>query len=131
MMGCSCMIGKNIVVIMPNSDVMACRRFPIIIGNLKNETLKDIWLHSNFIKDIRMRSIAMQGKCKDCKFYNDVNYKNICGGGCPSMSIALGGTMYDPDPMCWIKEEMSAIFLYYISNSSTMTLQITIVFLYY
>lgn len=104
MLGCSCMIGKNIVVIMPNSDMLACRRLPVVLGNLKKTKLKEIWSNNEYLKKIRMRRNYMTGECKKCKFYLEPKLKNICDGGSPCMSVALGKKIYDPDPLCYLSK---------------------------
>ena len=101
MLGCSCKVGVNLIVIMPNLDVVACRRLPIVLGNLKSDNLSDIFLHSEILREFRSRREKMKGKCKKCEFYYDKRFRNICNGGGPCMAVALGKTIYDPDPMCW------------------------------
>lgn len=105
MLGCSCKVGNNLMVVMPNLDVLACRRLPMVLGNLNNTSLQQIWTHSPILAEFRQRSRNMKGKCATCKFYNTKEYKNICSGGGPCMAVALGKSIYDPDPLCWLDPE--------------------------
>ncbi len=100
-LGCACMIGKNYMVILPNGDMLACRRLPVVIGNVYREKIGDIWKNSVFLKNIRMRQTKMEGKCQECEFYKDKSLRNLCGGGGPCMAVAAGKSIYSPDPMCW------------------------------
>lgn len=100
-LGCACMIGKNYMVILPNGDMLACRRLPKVLGNVFESTIGEIWRDNEFLKAIRMRSTMMEGKCRECEFYLEPALKNLCGGGGPCMAVAQGQSIYEPDPMCW------------------------------
>lgn len=100
-LGCACMIGKNYMVILPNGDMLACRRLPQVIGNVYENTIGEIWRNSEFLKAVRLRYSKMEGKCKECEFYSNPALRNLCGGGGPCMAVAQGHTIYSPDPMCW------------------------------
>ena len=99
--GLRCMVGVNILAILPNGDIYPCRRLPIKLGNLKEDNIKSLWMNNSFLKDFRNRESNMSGKCNECSFFKDKKYKMLCSGGGACMSFALGKTIYDPDPQCW------------------------------
>lgn len=101
MLGCSCKIGSNLMVVLPNLDMVACRRLPIRLGNLKENTISEIYLHSPVLRGFRNRGNNLKGKCQKCEFGSNGKYRNICNGGGPCMAVAQGKSIYDPDPMCW------------------------------
>jgi len=99
--GLRCMVGANIIAVMPSGDVYPCRRLPTKIGNISKEKMKDIWMNNQFLKDMRNRGEHMTGKCKHCVFLKDRRYRMLCSGGGACITTSLGGSIYDPDPQCW------------------------------
>jgi radical SAM protein with 4Fe4S-binding SPASM domain len=76
---------------MPEGSVFPCRRFPISIGNLLSDSLKQIWEESEILEKLR-RKENLRGKCgrcgiKDCK-------------GCRSLAFALTGDYLGENPHC-------------------------------
>ena len=75
-------------------------------GNIHDNSLKEIWLHSDFYKQFR-QLIAVPGKlegfCRD-----DCEYTDTCKGGCTAQRILAYGSdkplsdcLYlSPDPLC-------------------------------
>jgi AdoMet-dependent heme synthase len=93
--GAICSVGNNALTIMPNGDVLPCRRLPIILGNLLDTTLYDIWYTSPLLWEIRNPE-NLKGKCKNCE------YIPICRG-CRAVAYALKGDYLAEDPQCWKK----------------------------
>ena len=91
-----CTAGIASLVITPSLDVLPCVRLRIPIGNLKNQSLEDIWLNSGVLKELRNRS-GFKGKCGICY------YRNVCGG-CRADAYAETGDYLESDPLCWIGE---------------------------
>lgn len=88
--------GKLSLNIKSNGDVTPCGFIPVVIGNLCNDDLMDIWNNSPVLE--RMRNKAPQGKCLKCSHYAD------CLGGCTARALALTGDINNPDPHCWENE---------------------------
>jgi len=63
-------------------------------GDLRKESLKDIWRNADLFKQLRNRD-ALEGKCGRCK------YKYVCGG-CRRRAYALTGNLMAADPGCWV-----------------------------
>jgi len=93
--GASCSIGIDSLSILPDATVLPCRRLPIPIGNLKNESLFKIWYTSKVLWDIRNKK-NIKGKCNNCE------YIPRCGG-CRATAYALTGDYLAEDPQCWKK----------------------------
>lgn len=91
-----CTAGIASLVITPSLDVLPCVRLRIPVGNIKNQSLEDIWLNSNVLNEFRNRS-GFKGKCGIC------HYRNICGG-CRADAYAETGDYLESDPFCWIEE---------------------------
>ncbi len=92
-LGAICSIGLDGICILPNADVLACRRLPITIGNLETQSLETIWSTSALLWEIADKR-NLKGKCKDCK------YIPRCSG-CRAMAYAMTGDYLEEDPNCW------------------------------
>ena len=93
--GASCSIGVDSLCILPDATVLPCRRLPIPIGNLKDESLFKIWYTSKVLWDIRNKH-NLKGKCNNCEF------TPRCGG-CRATAYAMTGDYLAEDPQCWKK----------------------------
>ena len=93
--GACCSIGMDSLCILPDATVLPCRRLPIPIGNLKNDSLFKIWYTSKVLWDIRDKR-NLKGKCNGCE------YIPRCGG-CRATAYALTGDYLAEDPQCWKK----------------------------
>jgi len=91
--GAICSVGNNALTIMPNGDVLPCRRLPIKLGNLFETTLYDIWYTSPLLWEIRNPG-NLKGKCNGCEFVP------ICRG-CRAVAYAISGDYLAEDPQCW------------------------------
>jgi radical SAM protein with 4Fe4S-binding SPASM domain len=83
---------KSSLAIMPNGDVYPCRLFPQSIGNLRKQTLKEIY-EKNYEKILRNGEIDM--KCKKCEIFTK------CQGGAGCISAAVTRNFFAKDPQCW------------------------------
>ncbi|MFC1731445.1 radical SAM protein [candidate division KSB1 bacterium] len=92
-LGSLCSIGLDGICILPNADVLACRRLPISIGNLKINSLEEIWSTSALLWEIADKR-NLKGKCRSCE------YISRCSG-CRAMAFALTGDYLAEDPNCW------------------------------
>jgi radical SAM protein with 4Fe4S-binding SPASM domain len=95
-LGAICSIGYDGLCIMPDASVLACRRLPISIGNLKNDSIEKIWFESELLCQIRDKR-NLKGKCKSCEHIPRCS-------GCRSMAYALTGDHLAEDPQCWKAE---------------------------
>jgi radical SAM protein with 4Fe4S-binding SPASM domain len=92
-LGSLCSIGLDGITILPNADVLACRRLPISIGNLTSKTLEEIWSTSALLWEIADKR-NLKGKCNTCEFISKCS-------GCRAMAFADSGDYLSEDPNCW------------------------------
>ena len=92
LLGAPCVIGRDGLCIMPEGSVFPCRRFPVPIGNLMNESLKKIWGSSSLLDELRKKK-NLKGRCGKCEIED-------CRG-CRSLALALTGDFFEENPHCW------------------------------
>jgi len=94
--GSPCIVGTDGIAVMPDGSVFPCRRFPIKIGNLLEESLYDIWNKSYVLKRLREKKI-LKGKCHGCKIKDCT--------GCRALAFAMTGDYMAEDPLCIFSSE--------------------------
>jgi AdoMet-dependent heme synthase len=82
-----CIAGMYYCRIYPNGDVTPCPYLPIKLGNIRENSFRDIWLNSPVFNALRDPS-QLKGKCGAC------NYKTICGG-CRARAYGLSSDFID------------------------------------
>lgn len=87
-----CVAGNNALTLMENGDVYPCRRMPIMLGNIRTSSLKDIYCTSKILKDIRKPFIPHG--CQNCE------HAKTCKGGLKCLSYAVNNDYDTPDPGC-------------------------------
>lgn len=92
-LGGICSLGLDGICILPDATVLGCRRLPIPIGNLQQDSMEKIWTQSKLLWEIRDKN-NLKGKCHSC------SYIPRCGG-CRSMAYAYYGDYLAEDPHCW------------------------------
>lgn len=91
-----CSVGLDGLCILPDATVLPCRRLPIPIGNLKNNSLLKIWHTSDLLWEIADKR-NLKGKCNSCEFITQCS-------GCRAMAYACTGDYLAEDPQCWKQE---------------------------
>lgn len=76
----------------PNGDVYPCTFLPIKAGNIREQSLTDIWRNSKILNMLRQRT-SLKGKCGTCE------YREACGG-CRGRAYACTGDYLETDPVC-------------------------------
>ncbi len=92
----SCAAGKTLVTVLSNGDLCACRRMPIIAGNLMDRELYDIYYNSEALMNLR-NIPEYPNACQSCSYVKE------CQGGLKCLSYALTGSPFNRDPGCWLK----------------------------
>lgn len=95
--GYSCQAGKTLITIDSNGDAYPCRRMPIKIGNIKEESLLKIFTQNKLLGELRNPSNC-HTDCKSCEHFNK------CQGGLRCLSYAMTGNPFNRDPGCWLKK---------------------------
>ena len=75
-----------------NGDVYPCTFLPVKVGNIREQSLTDIWRNSKVLNELRERSM-LKGKCGECE------YRETCGG-CRGRAYACSGDYLETDPIC-------------------------------
>lgn len=76
----------------PDGDVYPCTFLPVKAGNIREQSLIDIWRNSKILNELRERSL-LKGKCGECE------YRETCGG-CRGRAYACSGDYLEADPVC-------------------------------
>jgi len=83
--------GYGVIFIAYNGDVYPSGFLPIVLGNVRRESIVKIYRESELLKMIRMGKL--NGKCGICK------YNNICGGS-RARAFAIFNDPLAEDPAC-------------------------------
>ncbi len=89
-----CKAGDSLITLMPNGDVYPCRRMPVHVGNLTEQTLETIYYENHLLKKLRDPEQVSEG-CEGCF------YSGMCKGGLKCMSFAVHGDPFVRDPGCY------------------------------
>jgi radical SAM protein with 4Fe4S-binding SPASM domain len=97
-----CAAGVSGLTILADGTVTPCRRLPIPIGNVKRESLREIWATSPVLEALRDRT-RYQGKCGACPRWAQCR-------GCRAIAHAYSQAQGRPellaaDPQCFIRDE--------------------------
>lgn len=95
----ACCSFPYILGIEANGDVAPCDGFfafpEMIVGNIYENSLEDIWSNSPILKDLRkITHQDLKGVCAKCK------YAEYCGGGCRASAYNKYRDLTMPDPAC-------------------------------
>jgi selenobiotic family peptide radical SAM maturase len=89
--GFGCGAAFNFVTLLADGEVHACRKFPSLIGNIREQGLAEIY-DSEIARRYRTRSSA----CRACSL------RPVCGG-CMAVTYSHGlDVFHDRDPYCFI-----------------------------
>jgi radical SAM protein with 4Fe4S-binding SPASM domain len=83
---------KGFVFISHLGDVFPSGFLPLAAGNIRRQSLADIYRHSPLFRDLRDTSL-LEGKCGICEF------REICGGS-RARAFALTGDPLAEEPCC-------------------------------
>jgi radical SAM protein with 4Fe4S-binding SPASM domain len=105
--GNHCQVGKRYIAVMPDGTCYACRRMPVVVGNLLQHSFEDMWNHP-FLWKMRKKYAYMKGKCQKCPFNTDSRLNFTCMGGASCISYGMYGDPFMPDPQCSFDPEKDA-----------------------
>lgn len=92
-----CPIGFNGLTIMHDGTIYPCRRLPIKIGNIFEDTLFKIWYTSPLLWNMRDKN-KFKGKCKSCIYFAKCR-------GCRAVAYVVYGDCLYEDPQCWLERK--------------------------
>lgn len=87
-----CNAGTSLLAVLADGSVMPCRRLPIIIGNVNNNSLLEIYHGSKEL--LKLIKTGIPEKCRQCE------YSEQCRGGARCITYAKTGRYDLPDPDC-------------------------------
>ncbi|MFH1639951.1 MAG: radical SAM protein [Chloroflexota bacterium] len=89
-----CIFGEYLFI-EPSGDVKPCSFAPLVLGNVTEKTLGEIWQEmciSPFFKSI-IDASSRTGYCRECEYLSDCK-------GCRSRTFVLTGDWFASDPAC-------------------------------
>jgi len=89
-----CSTPYDVFTVLPNGDVVPCRRLPIVAGNILKQTFLEVYYSSKVYQQLKNLE-NMHPSCKSCKFMSS------CKGSGKCAANGWFGTPYAPDPQCW------------------------------
>ena len=89
-----CGLGERHMTILSDGTAVACRRLPIPLGKLPEQSIRQIFIKSSFLNEFRDPNRFE--KCGRCRL------APVCLG-CPAVANGQYGHPYAPDPQCWIE----------------------------
>jgi radical SAM protein with 4Fe4S-binding SPASM domain len=100
-----CAAGVSGLTIQPDGTITPCRRMPIAVGNVRNDSLTKIWEASPILTALRDRN-QYRGKCGACKRWA------VCRG-CRAIAYAYARSQGEADfladdPQCFLESEGQA-----------------------
>lgn len=90
-----CVAGSGLCYIKADGEVWPCPFVPISAGNVRQQSLDEIWYKSELFQSLRDRERLTGEKCGPCRF------KYICGG-CRGRAYAHSGDYLGDDPLCFL-----------------------------
>jgi radical SAM protein with 4Fe4S-binding SPASM domain len=96
-----CLAGTGVCFISHEGEVFPCGYLPAIAGDLRQQTLADIWENSVVFNELRDTD-NLKGKCGCCEF------RNVCMG-CRARAYAATGDYLDEEPFCVYQPRSEAL----------------------
>ncbi|MGB9104144.1 MAG: SPASM domain-containing protein, partial [Terriglobales bacterium] len=96
-----CLAGTGVCFISHEGEVFPCGYLPAIAGDLRKQSLADIWENSVVFNELRDTD-NLKGKCGYCEF------RNICMG-CRARAYAATGDYLDEEPFCVYQPRSEAL----------------------
>jgi len=94
-----CAAGVSGLTILPDGTIVPCRRLPLPLGNVRRDSLREIWANSKILEQLRDRG-SYEGKCGVCRRWAQCRG---CRAIAYSRSLALAeGNFLAEDPQCFI-----------------------------
>ncbi len=95
--GCAAGMPNGYLTILPNGDVIPCMLLQIKPGNVKEESIIQMWDNSSILLKLRNRKL-LEGECGRCI------YMEKCVG-CRGRAYEETGNIMATDPGCWVISE--------------------------
>jgi len=86
-----CIAGRSYVRIGPTGEITPCPYMPVVVGNVRDASVADVWADAPLFATLRAR--ALGGRCGRCE------HAEVCGG-CRARALAATGDVTAEDPWC-------------------------------
>jgi MoaA/NifB/PqqE/SkfB family radical SAM enzyme len=101
-----CAAGVSGLTILPDGAVTPCRRLPIAIGNVRTDSLREIWAASDVLERLRDK-VGYSGKCGKCGRWANCR-------GCRAIAYAYSQAKGEndflaEDPQCFIFQKAAPV----------------------
>ena len=93
-----CLAGSAICFVSHTGEVFPCGYLPVSAGNVRRQSLSDIWRGSEVFQRLRDES-KLEGKCGICEF------KRVCNGCRARAYYNSHGNYMAEEPYCIYKPE--------------------------
>lgn len=96
-----CAAGLSGITLLQDGTITPCRRLSVPIGNVRRDSLREVWATSKVLMKLRDRK-AYAGKCSSCRRWA------LCRG-CRAIAYAYSssigqGSFLSDDPQCFIED---------------------------
>ena len=88
----ACTAGDTLLTVMENGDLVPCRRMPIVVGNLLEDNMYNLYETNEVL--INLRKDTTPDDCKSCE------HSKICKGGLKCLTYALYKELNHRDVGC-------------------------------
>jgi AdoMet-dependent heme synthase len=95
-----CAAGVSGITLLPDGTISPCRRMGIAIGNILNDSLREVWATSSVLAALRDKN-SYSGKCRVCK-----RWSNCRGCRAIAYTYALSqgrNSFLEEDPQCFME----------------------------
>ena len=94
-----CAAGVSGITILSDGTIVPCRRLPIPLGNIRTDSVREIWATSPVLDALRTRA-RYEGKCGTCRHWATCR-------GCRAIAFAWSssrgkGNFLSDDPQCFL-----------------------------
>jgi radical SAM protein with 4Fe4S-binding SPASM domain len=94
-----CAAGVSGLTILADGTIVPCRRLPLPLGNVRQDSLREIWAGSPLLEQLRDRE-QYGGKCGSCPRWANCR-------GCRAIAYSYAQVrgredMLADDPQCWL-----------------------------
>lgn len=87
-----CTAGDTLLTVMENGDLVPCRRMLIVVGNLFETKMYDLYMNSDILKELRKKKIP--DDCAECE------HSEMCHGGLKCLTYAMYKDLNHKDYGC-------------------------------
>ncbi|WP_129596108.1 radical SAM/SPASM domain-containing protein [Anaerophilus nitritogenes] len=70
----------------------------LLLGNLRENTFKEIWMKNPLLDDLRNRKEKLKGRCRSCRWLS------ICNGNLRARAYTIHKELWADDPACYLED---------------------------